>query len=52
MTMPNLEQTALLRIEYESLPEIAADPDLWASSPSGLQHADAGEREELCQMST
>ncbi|NMN99779.1 DEAD/DEAH box helicase [Gordonia sp. TBRC 11910] len=48
VTMPNLEQTGLLHVSYESLPEIAADQDLWASSPVALRYADAGQREELC----
>jgi Helicase conserved C-terminal domain len=30
VTMPNLEQVGLLRIEYASLAEIAADSELWA----------------------
>lgn len=50
VTMPNLEQTALLRIAYESLTEIAVDQDLWSSSPPGLRYADAGARKELCQI--
>ncbi|MEO9330063.1 DEAD/DEAH box helicase [Gordonia aurantiaca] len=50
VTMPNLEQTGLLRIEYESLAEIAADPDLWHDCPVPLQHARPGEREDLCKI--
>ncbi|MBA5845676.1 DEAD/DEAH box helicase [Gordonia amicalis] len=50
VTMPNLEQTGLLRIEYESLPEIAADTDLWQQGPAPLRYARSGEREELCKI--
>lgn len=34
ITMPNLEQTGLLRVGYESLSEIAADQALWAAARS------------------
>ncbi|WP_186629410.1 DEAD/DEAH box helicase [Rhodococcus sp. BP22] len=50
VTMPNLEQTGLLRISYESLPEIAADDPLWAAAAAPLQGAQPGEREELCHI--
>lgn len=50
VTMPNLEQTGLLRIDYESLAEIAADYVLWERSHVALQDAAAGEREELCRI--
>lgn len=30
VTMPNMEQVGLLVVQYESLSEIAADPDTWA----------------------
>lgn len=50
VTMPNLEQTGLLRVDYESLGDIAADPALWSQSPAPLQHARSGEREELCRI--
>lgn len=50
VTMPNLEQTGLLRIDYESLTEIAADTVLWDRSQVSLQVADSGEREELCRI--
>ena len=29
VTMPNLEQTGLLRIKYRDLPEVAADEEAW-----------------------
>jgi len=47
VTMPNLEQTGLLRIDYESLSEIDADTDLWAGCPPALRDARPGEREDL-----
>ncbi|RRQ27379.1 DEAD/DEAH box helicase [Rhodococcus sp. Eu-32] len=50
VTMPNLEQTGLLRIDYDSLAEIAADTALWERSLAALQAARAGEREELCRI--
>jgi len=42
VTMPNLEQTGLLRIDYESLSEIAADTDLWTGCPPALRDARPG----------
>ncbi len=50
VTMPNLEQTGLLRIGYESLEEIAADAGLWASAHPPLRDAQTGQREELCRI--
>ncbi|NDZ92856.1 DEAD/DEAH box helicase [Streptomyces sp. SID6673] len=50
VTMPNLEQTGLLRIEYESLSEIADDAQLWEKCAAALQHAQTGERQELCKI--
>ncbi|WP_059015767.1 DEAD/DEAH box helicase [Mycobacterium sp. M26] len=50
ITMPNLEQTGLMRIEYESLPEIAADSALWERTYQPLRDAEAIQREELCRI--
>lgn len=50
VTMPNLEQTGLLRIGYESLTEIAADAALWDKTYPPLRDAHAGQREELCRI--
>ncbi len=50
VTMPNLEQTGLLRIEYESLPEIAADQSVWAGAAPALREAHGEQREELCRI--
>ncbi|WKG04631.1 DEAD/DEAH box helicase [Mycolicibacterium sp. HK-90] len=50
VTMPNLEQTGLLRIGYESLAEIANDAGLWAAAYPPLRDASGGQREELCRI--
>lgn len=50
VTMPNLEQSGLLRIDYESLSEIAGDDGLWDGGHTALRDAAGGEREELCRI--
>jgi superfamily II DNA/RNA helicase len=50
ITMPNLEQTGLLHIQYESLAEIAADDGLWDSTYAPIREDDAGHRAELCRI--
>jgi superfamily II DNA/RNA helicase len=50
VTMPNLEQTGLLRIGYESLTEIGADDNLWSKTYTPLRDAEPGRREELCRI--
>ncbi|MFT3834586.1 MAG: DEAD/DEAH box helicase [Micropruina sp.] len=50
ITMPNLEQTGLLRVDYLALPEIAADQSLWATAPEPLRDARDGQREEFCRI--
>jgi len=50
ITMPNLEQTGLLRVGYESLSDIAADQSLWASSHPAIRGTEDGHREELCRI--
>ncbi|URM92769.1 protein kinase [Streptomyces sp. MRC013] len=47
VTMPNLEQTGLLRIDYEDLDWVAARPDRWRSSHAVLRDADPALREEV-----
>ncbi|MFJ5724960.1 protein kinase [Streptomyces sp. NPDC093149] len=47
ITMPNLEQTGLLRIGYEDLDWIAARPDRWQSAHAALRDADPALREEV-----
>lgn len=49
VTMPNLEQTGLLRIVYRDLPEIAADDSVWTHR-GALADLDAARREELCRI--
>lgn len=50
ITMPNLEQTGLLNVGYESLPEIAGDQSLWLQSFEPLRDTTDGHREELCRI--
>ena len=50
VTMPNLEQTGLLVVGYESLAEIAADAALWEQAYEPLRDATASQREELCRI--
>jgi len=50
VTMPNLEQTGLLVVEYESLAEIAADDALWSRTYEPLRDAQAVQRKELCAI--
>ncbi|WP_329098528.1 protein kinase domain-containing protein [Streptomyces sp. NBC_01439] len=49
ITMPNLEQTGLLRIDYEDLAWIAAQPDRWESAHAELRNADPALREEVAR---
>lgn len=49
VTMPNLEQTGLLRIAYRDLPEIAADEESWAGTYL-LDQITPAQRHELCQI--
>ncbi|MBT2398335.1 protein kinase [Streptomyces sp. ISL-100] len=49
ITMPNLEQTGLLRIDYEDLGWIAARPDRWQSAHAVLRDADPALREEIAR---
>lgn len=50
ITLPNLEQTGLLEVKYLSLPEIAADENLWTSALSPLRDTTPEHREELCHI--
>ncbi|MET7378338.1 protein kinase [Streptomyces sp. NPDC005526] len=47
ITMPNLEQTGLLRIDYEDLDWVAAHPERWQSAHAALRDADPALREEI-----
>ncbi len=46
VTMPNLEQTGLLKVGYRDLPELAADDDSWAGAYL-LNQVSSAQREEL-----
>ncbi|CAL9341310.1 Serine_threonine-protein kinase PknD [Streptomyces sp. enrichment culture] len=49
ITMPNLEQTGLLRIDYEDLDWIAARPERWQAAHAVLRGADPALREEVAR---
>ncbi|WP_328914379.1 MULTISPECIES: protein kinase domain-containing protein [unclassified Streptomyces] len=49
VTMPNLEQTGLLRIDYEDLHWIAEKPERWQSAHAVLRGADPALREEVAR---
>ncbi|WP_123977639.1 protein kinase domain-containing protein [Streptomyces sp. Ag109_O5-1] len=49
ITMPNLEQTGLLRIDYEDLGWLAANPERWQSAHAVLRDADPALREEIAR---
>ncbi|MFE3081915.1 protein kinase [Streptomyces albidoflavus] len=49
ITMPNLEQSGLLRIGYEDLGWIAAQPDRWQAAHAVLREADPALREEVAR---
>ncbi|MEV0093685.1 protein kinase [Streptomyces sp. NPDC050738] len=47
ITMPNLEQAGLLRIDYEDLDWLARQADRWQSTHAVLRDADPALREEM-----
>ncbi|MEP7161075.1 MAG: DEAD/DEAH box helicase [Dermatophilaceae bacterium] len=49
ITMPNLEQTGLLRVRYADLEELARDDESWRASHE-LCDANPGVRKDLCQI--
>lgn len=49
VTMPNLEQTGLLKLAYRDLPELAADEESWEGTYL-LDQISAAQRQELCQI--
>ena len=49
VTMPNLEQTGLLKVGYRDLPELAADDDSWAGAYL-LDLVSPAQREELSRI--
>jgi ATP-dependent helicase YprA (DUF1998 family) len=50
ITMPNLEQTGLLRVDYTDLPDIAAERSLWEDRHPALRDDDADHRRELMRI--
>ena len=50
VTMPNLEQVGLLRLDYVDLAEIADDEETWATLHPALREAESPLREELCRI--
>lgn len=50
ITMPNLEQTGLLHVQYVDLPEVAADAESWARVHPDLQAGRPGLRKELARI--
>jgi serine/threonine protein kinase/superfamily II DNA/RNA helicase len=50
ITMPNLEQTGLLHIDYEDLDWIAAQADRWDHTHAVLRDADPKLREDVCRV--
>jgi ATP-dependent helicase YprA (DUF1998 family) len=49
VTMPNLEQTGLLRIRYRDLEEVAADAEAWIACHFALRDDDPGHRREIAE---
>ena len=47
VTMPNLEQSGLLRIQYRDLKEVSADAEAWEGSHYALRNDDPAHREEI-----
>ncbi|MFF4414910.1 DEAD/DEAH box helicase [Streptosporangium sp. NPDC001559] len=50
ITMPNLEQTGLLRFDYVALDEIAADTEYWERTHPALRTDDPAHRAELARI--
>jgi superfamily II DNA/RNA helicase len=50
VTMPNLEQTGLLRVDYPDVADLAADQARWADRHEALRDDVAGHREELMRL--
>ncbi|MDE0775653.1 MAG: DEAD/DEAH box helicase [Nocardioides sp.] len=49
VTMPNLEQTGLLKLTYRDLPELAEDDESWEGTYL-VDRISAAQRQELCQI--
>ncbi|MDP9355799.1 MAG: DEAD/DEAH box helicase [Chloroflexota bacterium] len=50
ITAPNLEQTGLLRVRYDMLPELCAAPEVWAERHPVLAEATPAERERAAHV--
>ncbi|TXK38190.1 DEAD/DEAH box helicase [Nonomuraea sp. C10] len=50
ITMPNLEQTGLLRFDYVALDEIADDDEWWETTHPALRDDEPGHRAELARI--
>jgi hypothetical protein len=50
VTMPNLEQTGLIKVDYADLPELAALEETWSAAYGPLRNAAPGLREQLCRI--
>ncbi|WP_344941223.1 DEAD/DEAH box helicase [Sphaerisporangium flaviroseum] len=50
ITMPNLEQTGLLKFDYVALNEIAADTEFWEQTHAALRDDEPGHRAELARI--
>ena len=50
ITMPNLEQTGLLRFDYVALDEIAADTEYWDKAHPALRTDDPAHRADLARI--
>ncbi len=50
ITMPNLEQTGLLGIEYADLAELTETDDLWTEAHPALRSAAPEKRAQLCRL--
>ncbi len=50
ITMPNLEQTGLLRVDYLDMPEVATEQARWADRHEALRDDAPEHREELMQL--
>nr|WP_281243713.1 protein kinase [Actinopolyspora alba] len=50
VTMPNLEQTGLLRIDYEDLDWLAEQDSRWSGTHDRLRYADPQQRKEIMRV--
>ena len=50
ITMPNLEQCGLLRVEYRSIDELAADDESWQGTHPALRGATPEQREGVARI--